>query len=181
MAHEFLQACQALGPRLRDSQIFGLEAWAKEYRGDLGIALSDVYGMEAFLRDFDLYFCKLFDGARHDSGDPFVWGERMLEHYRKNRVDPLNKTLIFSDALTIPRTIELYQRFHGRCQLAFGIGTNLTNDLGYEPLQVVIKMTRCNGQPVAKLSDTPGKSMCDDQKYLAYLRQVFEIPEETNE
>ena len=181
MAHEFLQACQALGPRLRDSQIFGLEAWAKEYRGDLGIALSDVYGMEAFLRDFDLYFCKLFDGARHDSGDPFVWGERMLEHYRKNRVDPLTKTLIFSDALTIPRTIELYQRFHGRCQLAFGIGTNLTNDLGYEPLQVVIKMTRCNGQPVAKLSDTPGKSMCDDQKYLAYLRQVFEIPEETNE
>ena len=181
MAHEFLQACQALGPRLRDSQIFGLEAWAKEYRGDLGIALSDVYGMEAFLRDFDLYFCKLFDGARHDSGDPFVWGERMLEHYRKNRVDPLNKTLIFSDALTIPRTIELYQRFHGRCQLAFGLGTNLTNDLGYEPLQVVIKMTRCNGQPVAKLSDTPGKSMCDDQKYLAYLRQVFEIPEETNE
>lgn len=181
MAHEFLQACQALGPRLRDSQIFGLEAWAKEYRGDLGIALSDVYGMEAFLRDFDLYFCKLFDGARHDSGDPFVWGERMLEHYRKNRVDPLNKTLIFSDALTIPRTIELYQRFHGRCQLAFGIGTNLTNDLGYEPLQVVIKMTRCNGQPVAKLSDTPGKSMCDDQKYLAYLRQVFEIPEETKE
>ena len=181
MAHEFLQACQALGPRLRDSQIFGLEAWAKEYRGDLGIALSDVYGMEAFLRDFDLYFCKLFDGARHDSGDPFVWGERMLEHYRKNRVDPLNKTLIFSDALTIPRTIELYQRFHGRCQLAFGIGTNLTNDLGYEPLQVVIKMTRCNGQPVAKLSDTPGKSMCDDQKYLAYLRQVFEIPEEPNE
>lgn len=181
MAHEFLQACQALGPRLRDSQIFGLEAWAKEYRGDLGIALSDVYGMEAFLRDFDLYFCKLFDGARHDSGDPFVWGERMLEHYRKNRVDPLNKTLIFSDALTIPRTIELYQRFHGRCQLAFGVGTNLTNDLGYEPLQVVIKMTRCNGQPVAKLSDTPGKSMCDDPKYLAYLRQVFEIPEETNE
>ena len=180
MAHEFLQACQALGPRLRDSQVFGFESWAKEYRGDLGIALSDVYGMSAFLRDFDLYFCKLFDGARHDSGDPFEWGERLLAHYRANRVDPLNKTLIFSDALTIPRTIELYQRFHGRCQLAFGIGTNLTNDLGYEPLQVVIKMTRCNGQPVAKLSDTPGKSMCDDKKYLAYLRQVFEIPEETN-
>ena len=180
MAHEFLQACQALGPRLRDSQVFGFESWAKEYRGDLGIALSDVYGMSAFLRDFDLYFCKLFDGARHDSGDPFEWGERLLEHYRANRVDPLNKTLIFSDALTVPRTIELYQRFHGRCQLAFGIGTNLTNDLGYEPLQVVIKMTRCNGQPVAKLSDTPGKSMCEDQKYLAYLRQVFEIPEENN-
>ena len=176
MAHEYLQACQALGPRLRDSQVFGFEVWAKEYRGDLGIALSDVYGMSAFLRDFDLYFCKLFDGARHDSGDPFAWGERLLQHYRDNRVDPLTKTLIFSDALTVPRTIELFQRFHGRCQLAFGIGTNLTNDLGYEPLQVVIKMTRCNGQPVAKLSDTPGKGMCDDEKYLAYLRQVFDIP-----
>ena len=175
MAHEYLQACQALGPRLRDSQVFGFESWAKEYRGDLGIALSDVYGMSAFLRDFDLYFCKLFDGARHDSGDPFQWGERMLAHYVKNRVDPKTKTLIFSDGLTVPRTIELYQQFHGRCQLAFGIGTNLTNDLGYEPLQIVIKMIRCNGQPVAKLSDTPSKNMCDDEKYLAYLQQVFEI------
>ena len=175
MAHEYLQACQALGPRLRDSQVFGFEMWAKEYRGDLGIALSDVYGMSAFLRDFDMYFCKLFDGARHDSGDPFEWGERMLAHFAKNRVDPKTKTLIFSDGLTVPRTIELYRQFKGRCQLAFGIGTNLTNDLGYEALQIVIKMIRCNGQPVAKLSDTPSKNMCDDEKYLAYLRQVFEI------
>ena len=175
MAHEYLQACQALGPRLRDSQVFGFESWAKEYRGDLGIALSDVYGMSAFLRDFDMYFCKLFDGARHDSGDPFLWGERMIAHYNKNRVDPKTKTLIFSDGLTVPRTVELYQQFKGRCQLAFGIGTNLSNDLGYEPLQIVIKMVRCNGQPVAKLSDTPSKNMCDDEKYLAYLRQVFEI------
>jgi len=175
MAHEYLQACQALGPRLRDSQVFAFESWAREYRGDLGIALSDVYGLNAFLRDFDMFFCKLFDGARHDSGDPFLWGERMIDHYQRNRVDPRTKTLIFSDSLTIPRTIELYQQFRGRCQLAFGVGTNLTNDLGYEPLQIVIKMTRCNGQPVAKLSDTPGKGMCDDEKYLAYLKQVFEI------
>ena len=177
MAHEYLQACQALGPRLRDSQIYGFESWAREYRGDLGIALSDVYGMDAFLRDFDLYFCKLFDGARHDSGDPFNWGERMIAHYASNRVDPRTKTLIFSDGLTVPRTIALYRQFRGRCQLAFGIGTNLTNDLGYEPLQIVIKMVRCNGQPVAKLSDTPSKNMCDDERYLAYLRQVFEIPQ----
>jgi nicotinate phosphoribosyltransferase len=175
MAHEYLQAVQALGPRLRDSQVFGFESWAREYRGDLGIALSDVYGMNAFLRDFDMFFCKLFDGARHDSGDPFQWGERMIAHYAANRVDPRTKILIFSDGLTVPRTIELYQQFRGRCQLAFGIGTNLTNDLGYEPLQIVIKMVRCNGQPVAKLSDTPSKNMCDDEKYLAYLRQVFEI------
>ena len=175
MAHEYLQACQALGPRLRDSQTFGFETWAKEYRGDLGIALSDVYGMDAFLRDFDLYFCKLFDGARHDSGDPFDWGERLIQHYEASRIDPRTKTLIFSDALTFPLIIELFLRFKDRTKVAFGIGTNLTNDLGYTPMQIVIKMVRCNGQPVAKLSDTPAKNMCDDEAYMQYLRQVFEI------
>jgi nicotinate phosphoribosyltransferase len=175
MAHEYLQACQALGPRLRDSQTFGFETWAREYRGDLGIALSDVYGMDAFLRDFDMYFCKLFDGARHDSGDPAAWGERLIAHYEKNRVDPKTKTLVFSDSLDFPRVMELYKRFRGRVRTAFGVGTNLTNDLGYQPLQIVIKMVRCNGQPVAKLSDSPEKNMCEDEAYLAYLRQVFEI------
>jgi len=176
MGHEYLQACQALGPRLRDSQVYALEMWAREYRGDLGIALSDVYGMGAFLRDFDMYFCKLFDGARHDSGDPLTWGERMIEHYRNNRSDPRTKTLVFSDALDFPKAIELCRRFSHRCKLSFGIGTNLTNDLGYEPLQIVIKMVRCNGQPVAKVSDAPEKTMCDDPAYMAYLRQVFELP-----
>jgi nicotinate phosphoribosyltransferase len=175
MAHEYLQACQALGPRLRDSQTFAFEMWAREYRGDLGIALSDIYGFDAFLRDFDMYFCKLFDGARHDSGDPFDWGERLIAHYEKNKVDPRSKTLVFSDALTFPLMIKLYQRFRGRVQLSFGIGTNLTNDLGYQPLQIVIKMVRCNDQPVAKLSDAPEKTMCEDPAYLNYLRQVFEI------
>ena len=176
MAHEYLQACQALGPRLRDSQVFGFEKWAQEYRGDLGIALSDVYGMNAFLRDFDMYFCKLFDGARHDSGDPFQWGERMIEHYQANRVDPRSKVIIFSDGLTIPRCIELHERFRGRIQTAFGVGTNLTNDLGPDALQLVLKMIECNGQPVAKISDTPGKTMVEDEGYLAYLRQVFDLP-----
>lgn len=173
MAHEYLQACQALGPRLRDSQVFGFEMWAKEYRGDLGIALSDVYGMEPFLKDFDMYFCKLFDGARHDSGDPFVWGERMIEHWTKNKCDPRSKSLIFSDALTVPRIIELYRRFHGRVGIGFGIGTNLMNDLGPTALNVVIKMIKANGQPVAKISDAPEKGMCEDEGYLSYLRQVF--------
>jgi nicotinate phosphoribosyltransferase len=175
MAHEYLQACQALGPRLRDSQTFGFETWAREYRGDLGIALSDVYGMDAFLRDFDLYFCKLFDGARHDSGDPFEWGEKLISHYEANRIDPRTKTMIFSDSLTVPLAIELYRRFASRSRMSFGIGTNLTNDLGYQPLQIVLKMVRCNGQPVAKLSDSPDKTMCDDRAYLNYLRQVFQI------
>jgi nicotinate phosphoribosyltransferase len=174
MAHEYLQACQALGPRLRDSQSYAFERWAREYRGDLGIALADTYGFDAFLQDFDLFFCKLFDGARHDSGDPFEWGERLIAHYESNRIDPRTKTLIFSDSLNVPLAIALYRRFEGRVRLAFGIGTNLTNDLGFAPMQIVIKMVRCNGQPVAKLSDSPEKTMCDDPAYLAYLRQVFQ-------
>jgi len=173
MAHEYMQACQALGPRLRDSQTFAFDKWAQEYRGDLGIAVADTYGTEAFLRDFDMYFCKLFDGARHDSGEPFAWGERLIAHYRRNRVDPRTKTLIFSDQLTVPIAIEIARRFHGRALTAFGIGTNLTNDLGYEPINIVIKMTECNGQPVAKVSDSPGKTVSKDAGYLRYLRQVF--------
>lgn len=173
MAHEYLQACQALGPRLRDSQTYAFEMWAKEYRGDLGIALTDVYGIEPFLKDFDMFFCKLFDGVRQDSGDPLLWGERMIEHYKANRCDPRTKTFIFSDSLTFDRLVEIFRRFKGRVKLGFGVGTNLTNDLGPAPLNIVIKMVRANGQPVAKISDTPGKSMCDDLSYLAYLKQVF--------
>ena len=173
MAHEYMQACQALGPRLRDSQVFAFDKWAQEYRGDLGIALSDTYGFNAFLRDFDMYFCKLFDGVRHDSGDPFDWGERMIEHYRRNRVDAKGKQLIFSDQLSFPLAIEIARRFQGRARISFGIGTNLTNDLGYEPINIVLKMTECNGQPVAKVSDAPGKTISKDAGYLSYLRQVF--------
>ena len=167
MAHEYLQACQAVGPRLRDSQVFAFNMWAREYRGDLGIALSDVCGMDAFLRDFDLFFCKLFDGVRHDSGDPFEWGEKLIAHYEKMRIDPRTKTMVFSDSLNMPLAIRLFEYFKGRVRTSFGIGTNLTNDLGYEPLQIVIKMTRCNGQPVAKISDEPSKTMDYDPSYVA--------------
>ena len=161
---------------MRDSQVAAFDNWAREYRGDLGIALTDTIGLEAFLRDFDLFFCKLFDGMRHDSGDPFEWGERMVAHLQANRVDPRSKTFVFSDGLDIDKVMALYARFRGRVRMSFGVGTNLTNDLGPKPLQIVLKMVRCNGQPVAKLSDTPGKTMVDDPGYLAYLRQVFDVP-----
>lgn len=173
MGHEFLQACQALGPRLVDSQRYALEAWAQEYRGDLGIVLTDVIGLEAFVRDFDLYFCKLFDGVRHDSGDPIAWGERILEHYQTMRVDPLAKTLVFTDGLDLASAVRLYRHFRGRTRVGFGIGTHLTNDMGAALPDMIIKMTRCNGQAVAKISDDPAKTLCTDPGYLAYLRKVF--------
>jgi nicotinate phosphoribosyltransferase len=175
MAHEYLQTYQALDVRLRDHQKAALEDWVQEYRGDLGTALTDVVGMDAFLADFDLYFAKLFDGLRHDSGDPFVWGEKALAHYAKLRIDTNTKRLVFSDGLDLPRALALYRHFADRTQLGFGIGTNLSNDVGLTPLNIVMKLTRCNDQPVAKLSDSPGKTLCDDQTFLAYLRQVFNV------
>ena len=177
MAHEFLQAFQALNVRLRNFQKAALESWVHEYRGDLGIALTDVVGMDAFLRDFDLYFAKLFDGLRHDSGDPYVWGDKAYAHYLALRIDPKTKMLTFSDGLNLEKAWALYQYFKDRFQTSFGIGTNLTNDMGHVPLNIVLKLVQCNGQSVAKLSDSPGKTMSTDETFLAYLRQVFEIAE----
>lgn len=177
MAHEFLQAFQALDVRLRDFQKAALETWVQEYRGDLGIALTDVVGMDAFLRDFDLYFAKLFDGLRHDSGDPYEWGDKAYAHYRKLKIDTKTKMLTFSDGLNLPKAWELHQYFKDRFQVSFGIGTNLTNDMGQKPLNIVLKLVECNGQSVAKISDSPGKTMTDNDTFLAYLRQVFEIEE----
>jgi len=179
MAHEYLQSYQAFDSRLRDFQKAALEDWVQEYRGDLGIALTDTVGMDAFLADFDLYFAKLFDGLRHDSGDPVAWGEKALAHYAKLRIDAHTKRLTFSDGLDLETAFGIWRHFADRTQLGFGIGTSLTNDVGLVPLNIVMKLTQCNGQPVAKLSDSPGKTLCHDETFLAYLRQVFRIAPET--
>ncbi|PZP22340.1 nicotinate phosphoribosyltransferase [Pseudomonas kuykendallii] len=176
MAHEWLMAHQQLGPRLIDSQAAALQTWVQEYRGQLGIALTDCITMDAFLHDFDLYFAKLFDGLRHDSGDPLAWAEKAIAHYRRLGIDPQTKTLIFSDGLTFPAALSLYRQLHERINVSFGIGTNLTCDIpGVEPMNIVLKMISCNGEPVAKISDTPGKSQCKDESFLAYLRHVFRV------
>jgi nicotinate phosphoribosyltransferase len=172
MAHEFLQAAQAF-VALPDSQKYALEMWMQEYRGQLGIALSDVVGMDAFFRDFDRLFSQAYDGARHDSGDPLAWGEKLIAHYEALGLDPKLKQAVFTDSLDIPRAIEIAHHFGARVGTQFGIGTNLTNDVGFPALNIVIKLTRCNGRPVAKLSDTPGKTMGEDSAFMAYLRAAF--------
>lgn len=176
MAHEYLQAFQALGPRLIDFQKAAFEGWVQEYRGELGIALTDVVGDAACRRDFDRYFCLLFDGVRHDSGDPVEWGENWIRHYERNRVDPKSKSLIFSDSLTFQKAVDLVSHFQGRVRSVHPcIGTNFTNDVGITPINIVMKMVRCNGQPVAKLADVNGKGMCEDQAYMDYLRSVHQV------
>jgi nicotinate phosphoribosyltransferase len=174
MAHEFIQAGQAVDDvTLAHSQCYMLQKWVDEYRGDLGIALSDTLGLDKFLIDFDRYFSKLYDGVRHDSGDPAVWAERLIAHYERLRIDPRTKTLVFSDGLDFPKAAALWKRFHERANVIFGIGTNLTNDFGgVTPLNIVVKLTECNGRPVAKLSDSPGKTMCEDEAFLRYLKTV---------
>lgn len=176
MAHEWVMAHQQLGPRLIDSQIAALDCWVREYRGLLGIALTDTITMDAFLRDFDLYFAKLFDGLRHDSGDPLLWAEKAITHYRKLGIDPMTKTLVFSDGLDLPRALNLYRALRGRINVSFGIGTNLTCDIdGVAPMSMVLKMTSCNGQPVAKISDEAAKTQCRDPNFVSYLRHVFKV------
>ena len=173
MAHEWLQAHQALY-KIADSQFMAFENWAKEYRGDLGIALSDVIGLNYFLHDFDMYFSKLFDGTRHDSGDPYTYANAVIKHYEDMNIDPSTKTIVFSDGLDVPKAIELWRTYSNKIKVSAGIGTNLTNDFDFRAPQIVLKMTRCNGQPVAKISDNPKKGMCTDESYVAYLQKVFD-------
>ncbi|MBD1551778.1 nicotinate phosphoribosyltransferase [Pseudomonas typographi] len=176
MAHEWVMAHQQLGPRLIDSQIAALDCWVREYRGLLGIALTDTITMDAFLRDFDLYFAKLFDGLRHDSGDPLLWAEKAIAHYRRLGIEPLSKTLVFSDSLDLKKMLGIYRALHERINVSFGIGTSLTCDIpGVRPMSVVMKMTDCNGEPVAKISDEAAKTQCRDENFVSYLRHVFKV------
>ena len=176
MAHEWIMAHQQLGPRLIDSQSAALDCWAREYRGALGIAITDCITMDAFTADFDLYLAKLFDGLRHDSGDPIEWAEKAIAHYRRLGIDPMTRQLVFSDGLDFPKALGIYRALAGRSNTSYGIGTQLTCDIpGVEPTHMVIKMTSCNGQPVAKISDSPGKTMCRDEAFVAYLKHVFSV------
>jgi nicotinate phosphoribosyltransferase len=174
MAHEWLQAWQGVVD-LAHAQRAALNGWVREFHGALGIALTDNYSMNAFCRDFDPVLAESFSGLRHDSGDPFHWGEQAIELYSHCGIDPLTRTLIFSDSLDFPRMIEIYKRFAGRAQMAFGIGTNLGNDVGIKALNIIIKMVRANGQPVAKISDEPGKSMCEDADYFRKVANVYKV------
>ena len=174
MAHEFLQAGQAF-THVADSQKFALEQWMQQYRGDLGIALSDVFGMDKFFSDFDLLFSKAYDGARHDSGDPFEWCEKLIAHYERLGIDARAKSAVFSDGLTIEKCAALAERFEGRIRTSFGVGTHLTNDFDFPALQIVLKLVRLNGRPVVKVSDTPGKTMSEDDVYLAYVRKAVGV------
>ncbi len=164
-AHEwFMYHGARFGFRLANQ--VGLDRWVNAYHGDLGIALTDTYTTDVFLTQFNKKLAKLFDGVRHDSGDPIEFAEKIINHYQKMGIDPMHKTIIFSDALNLEKVKRIVEATRGKIGISFGIGTNLTNDTGLKPMNIVLKLTSV-AEPdlpwssVVKLSDDKGKHSGD--------------------
>jgi len=175
-AHEFVQMYQGIDSiPLAYTNHYAMQDWYDEYKGDNGTALTDTITTDLFLMDFDRSMVNNYTGVRHDSGDPYEWGEKIIAHYKKYGVDPKTKVLLFSDSLDFDRAEAIYQYFKDRTKVSFGIGTFVSNDTNEDALNIVIKLQYVNGRPVAKLSDSPGKSMCSDEAYLEYLKSAVQF------
>ena len=176
MAHEWIM-CTGQGNHKHNpaySNWYALDAWVKEYGILNGIALTDTITTDCFLRDFQLTYATLFSGVRHDSGDPYEWGDKMIAHYNSLGINPRTKTLLFSDSLDFERATALYDYFKDKAKVAFGIGTFISNDTDEEALNIVMKTTKCNGMDVAKMSDVAGKGMCKNPDYVDYLNRCID-------
>ena len=176
MAHEWIM-CVGQGNHKHNpaySNWYALDAWVKEYGVLNGTALTDAITTDCFLKDFQLTYATLFSGVRHDSGDPYEWGDKMIAHYQSLGIDAASKTLLFSDSLDFDRATSLYRYFSGKAKVAFGIGTYISNDTKVPPLNIVMKTTMCNGMDVAKISDIMGKGMCKNPAYEHYLKRCID-------
>ena len=175
-AHEFVQMYQGIDSiPLAYTNHYAMKDWYDEYDGDNGTALTDTVTTDLFLLDFNRSMVNNYTGVRHDSGDPYAWGEKMIAHYKKYGVDPKTKLLLFSDSLDFDRAQKLYDYFCDKTKVSFGIGTFCSNDTEENALNIVIKLQYVNGRPVAKLSDDTGKAMCRDNDYLSYLKRSVEF------
>lgn len=186
VAHEYTMAHQAF-TNVKLSQRLALQVWDDVFDGRLGIALTDTIGSDAFLPDFTYKFANSFQGVRHDSGCPYTWGEKFIAHYESLGIDPMTKTLVFTDGLDFDKCLDLCEYFAGRINVSFGIGTFLSADMGkwegengklYKALSIVMKLVEMNGQPLAKISDEPEKAICESEIYLANLRERFGLPQQ---
>lgn len=162
MAHEWIMAHGALYGYKQANKL-ALENWVDVYGGNLGIALADTYTTDTFLQSFDMKLAKLFDGVRQDSGDPYEFADKIINHYKLLGIDPMTKTIVFSDSLNVESAIAIKEYCVGKIKSSFGIGTNFTNDVGVKPMNIVIKLSYVlfnnQWQPAVKLSDSPGKHM----------------------
>jgi nicotinate phosphoribosyltransferase len=176
MAHEWIM-CVGQGNHKHNpaySNWYALDAWVKEYGVLNGTALTDAITTDCFLKDFQLTYSTLFSGVRHDSGDPYEWGEKMISHYEELGIDPKTKTLLFSDSLDFDRATKINRYFKDKVKTAFGIGTYIANDTEVPALNIVMKTTACNGMDVAKISDVEGKGMCKNPEYIHYLQRCID-------
>ena len=172
-AHEFVQMYQGIDRiPLAYTNYYAMEDWYDEYKGDNGTALSDTITTDLFLMDFNHSMVNNYTGVRQDSGDPYEWGEKIIAHYKKYGADPMTKTLLFSNSLDFDEAEKIYQYFKDKSKVSFGIGTFCSNDTCEKALNIVIKLQYVNGRPVAKLSDTPEKAMCQDPDYIDYLKKA---------
>lgn len=170
-AHEYVQMYQGIDEiPLSYTNHYAMRDWYDEYKGDNGTALTDTLTTDLFLLDFDRSMVNNYTGVRHDSGDPYEWGEKIIAHYKSYGVDPKTKLLLFSDSLDFDRAQALYDYFKDKTKVSFGIGTFCSNDTCKEALNIVIKLQYVNGAPVAKISDASGKSMTQDNEYMQYLK-----------
>jgi nicotinate phosphoribosyltransferase len=173
-AHEWTMAHSALCG-LEHANKYALENWTKVYQGQLGIALTDTFGTDAFFKDFNLLNAKIYDGVRQDSGDPIIFRDKMIKHYKNLGINPLHKTIVFSDGLDVKEANNINDHCFGKIGCSFGIGTHLTNDVpDSKALNIVIKLRAVNGQEVVKISDTPGKATGDAQA-LEIAMKVFNV------
>lgn len=175
-AHEYVQMYQGIDKiPLAYTNHYAMRDWYDEYEGDNGTALTDTITTDLFLLDFTRSMVNNYSGVRHDSGDPFEWGEKMIAHYKSYGVDPRTKLLLFSDSLDFDRAQKLFDHFKDRAKVSFGIGTFCSNDTSENALNIVIKLQYVNSKPVAKLSDDIGKAMCRDENYLDYLKRSVDF------
>jgi nicotinate phosphoribosyltransferase len=173
-AHSWKMLFQGLkGIRTEDSQEAAFETWAKEFDGDLGIFLSDTYGFLAFLKAFTKRYMKLASGARHDSNDPFLWGDLFIAALKYNQIDPMTKVACFSDSLNDDKVVDIVNYFWNRILISIGQGTFLTNNVGGNPLNMVMKMQEVNGIKAVKMSDCPGKTNCHDEDRIKEIIHAF--------
>jgi nicotinate phosphoribosyltransferase len=173
-AHELFMVMESI-VHPKDSQRFALDMWLREYKGNLAVALTDIFGIDTFIKDCDSHLLRAYNGFRHDSGDPYEFAKKIIQLLKNHNINPMEKMIIWSDGLTIQRALNLTKTFNKEIKTMCGIGTHLSNDNNAEPLNMVIKITKANGLDVCKLSDSPGKIMCENQTYIDYLKQIFNI------
>ena len=178
MAHEcFMFQAAVHTPKEANYEV--MERWVEVYDGNLGTVLTDTYTVDAFLRNFSMKLAKLYDGVRHDSGDPMLFGDRIIQKYESYGIDPMSKTIVFSDGLDFQTAAQIKEYFAGRIKVTFGIGTNLTCDIeGITPMNIVMKLKQCRinpRQPIygcVKLSDVAGKAIGKPEDIANYKYQL---------